>query len=57
MDIYKIERKQIDPLNTTLKIVYLIDLTNITYIAIHDISRSENGGSILLKLASTPINL
>lgn len=30
---------------------------NIIYIEIHDLSRSNNYGSRLLKIASTPINL
>lgn len=36
---------------------YLIDHTGITYIRIHDLSGSKNGGSRLLKIASKPINL
>lgn len=36
---------------------YLIDHTCITYRRIHDLSRSKNGGSRLLKITSKPINL
>ena len=56
--VRKIEREHIDLLNTQHQTHYIcIDLTNITYIGIHDTSRSLNGGSRLLKIASTTINL
>jgi len=54
---YKIEGKQRDPLNTTPNIVCLIDLMDITYIGIHDLSRFKKDGSILLKITSILINL
>ena len=43
--------------HTTPNTMCFIDLTYIKYIGINDTSRFENGGSRLLKIASTTTNL
>lgn len=53
-----LENRESERLFTQLKSHNIfIDFTGITYIELHDISRSENGGSILLKIDTTTINL